>query len=109
MDRRGEGFSLGEIKRAGLAFCEAKRLETRIDKRRRTVHLKNVQVLKEHFMTFIPLLKIKGIGKAAGEELESADILNAYDSAHADINALTDKIPYPRKTLKRWGGEAKKY
>lgn len=106
--REGQGFSLEEIKRAGLTFREAKRLEIPIDKRRGTMHLKNVQTLKECFRTSIPLAEIRGIGKATEKELKSAGILDAYDLAQADINTLADKIPHSKKTLKRWQNEARK-
>lgn len=106
--REGRGFSLEEIKRAGLTPHEAKMLEIPVDKRRRTTHLKNVQTLKEHFGTSIPLSEIGGVGKATEEELKRADILDAYDLAYADINTLAEKVPYSNKTLKRWQGEARK-
>ena len=106
--REGRGFSLEEIKRAGLTSHEAKMLEIPVDKRRRTTHLKNVQTLKEHFGTSIPLSDIRGIGKATEEELKRAGILDAYDLAYADINTLAEKVPYSKKTLKRWQGEAGK-
>jgi len=70
--REGRGFSLEEIKRAGLTLHKAKLLEIPIDQRRRTTHLKNVETLKEHLQIPIPLTGIKGIGKATEEELKSA-------------------------------------
>ncbi len=45
--REGRGFSIGELKEAGLTLERAKRLGLRIDKRRRSVHSWNVKVLKE--------------------------------------------------------------
>ena len=45
--RRGRGFSLGEIRKAGLSLHEAKMLRIPIDKRRRTIHPQNVKRLKE--------------------------------------------------------------
>ena len=106
--RKGRGFSLGEIKQAGLGLHEAKMLEIHIDNRRRTVHLRNVEVLKEDFGTSIPLTEIKGIGKATQEKLERVDILDAYDLAHADINVLAEKVPYSKKKLRKWQSEARK-
>ena len=106
--REGRGFSLGEIRRAGLTLHEAKRLGIPVDKRRRTTHLRNVQMLKEQFGTSISLSEIKGIGKATEEELKRVGIMDAYDLAYADINTLAEKIPYSRKTLKKWQGEAGK-
>ena len=106
--REGRGFSLGEIKRAGLTLHEAKMLEIPIDKRRRTAHLKNVQTLKEQFGTSILLPEIMGIGKATEEELKRAGILDAYDLAHTDISTLAEKVPHSKRTLKRWQDEARK-
>ena len=106
--REGRGFSLEEIKRAGLTLHETKMLEIHIDKRRRTAHLKNVQILKQHFGTSIPLSQIRGIGKATEEELKRAGILDAYDLTHVDISTLAEKTSYSKKTLKRWQGEARK-
>ncbi len=105
--REGRGFSRGEIKRAGLTLHEAK-LEISIDNRRRTVHLENVQTLKEHFRKSVPLNKIKGVGKVAEGELKKADILDAYDLVDADIAILAQKVSHSEKTLKRWQSEARK-
>lgn len=106
--RGGRGFSLEEIKRAGLTVRQAKMLGIPIDKRRRTVHLKNVETLKEHYRAPISLLEVKGIGEAAEEELKGAGILDAYDLASTDIDTLAEKITRSKKTLKRWHDEAKK-
>ena len=106
--REGRGFSLEEIKRAGLTLHETKMLEIPIDKRRRTAHLKNVQTLKEQFRTSISLPEIRGIGKVTQEELKRAGILDAYDLANADINTLAEKVSHSKKTLKRWQSEAKR-
>jgi len=93
--REGRGFSLGEIRRAGLTLREAK-LEM------------NGQTLKEHFRNSLPLIKIKGVGKVAEGELKKADISDAYDLADADIAILAQKVSHSEKTLKRWQSEAKK-
>lgn len=107
--KAGYGFSLGEIKQAGLTRREVKRFRIPLDKRRRTAHKENVEILKEHFGVSIPLNEIKGIGKVAQEHLEKAGILDAYDLAHADITALAEKVSHSEKLLKRWQSEAKKY
>jgi large subunit ribosomal protein L13e len=106
--REGRGFSLGEIERAGLTLREAKILGTPVDKRRRTVHLKNIQTLKEHYGTSIPLSEIRGVGEATEEELRKAGILDAYDMAQVDISTLAEKVAHSKKTLRRWQNEARK-
>ena len=45
--RVGRGFSIGELKEAGLTLNDAKRLGIYIDKRRRSTHEENVKILKE--------------------------------------------------------------
>lgn len=44
--RSGKGFSLEEIKKAGLEQSEARKMKIPVDKRRRTVHDANVLELK---------------------------------------------------------------
>ncbi|MCX8153482.1 MAG: ribosomal protein L13e [Candidatus Bathyarchaeota archaeon] len=46
--RSGRGFSLQELKQAGLNVAEAKRLGFPVDKRRKTMHEQNVNVLKDY-------------------------------------------------------------
>lgn len=45
--REGKGFSLSELEKAGITIEEAKRLGIPVDKRRRTCHEWNVEVLKK--------------------------------------------------------------
>jgi len=46
--RVGKGFSIGELKAAGLKLEEARKLGLWIDKKRRSIHEWNVKVLKEY-------------------------------------------------------------
>lgn len=46
--REGRGFSKGELEAVGLDFKTALKLGLRIDKRRRSVHEWNIQILKEY-------------------------------------------------------------
>lgn len=45
--REGRGFSLGELKEAGITKDLARKLGIYIDERRRSVHEENVQALKK--------------------------------------------------------------
>jgi large subunit ribosomal protein L13e len=55
--REGRGFSLGELREAGLTPEKARRLGLYVDKRRRTVHPWNVEALRK----FIEELEKRGI------------------------------------------------
>lgn len=57
--RSGRGFSLREIKEAGLTPHDAKRLKVVIDKRRKTAHPQNIQALKEQYESLISPAKTK--------------------------------------------------
>jgi hypothetical protein len=45
--RKARGFSLGELKKAGLQELQARSMKVRIDKRRSTIHAHNVTSLTE--------------------------------------------------------------
>ncbi len=45
--RLGRGFSLGELKEAGISITEARKRGIPIDRRRRTVHPWNVEALNK--------------------------------------------------------------
>jgi len=45
--RKGRGFSLAELKEAGISLQEAKKLRIYVDKRRKSVHEENVEYLKK--------------------------------------------------------------
>lgn len=45
--RAGRGFGLGEIRKAGAAVAQLKKMKLRADKRRRSVHEANVEELKK--------------------------------------------------------------
>ncbi len=46
--RSGRGFSIEELKKAGLNRAEAKKLEIPVDERRKTAHDQNVEVIKAY-------------------------------------------------------------
>jgi len=45
--RLGRGFSLLELKEAGLSLQKAKKLDIPIDKRRKSVYKENIEALKK--------------------------------------------------------------
>ncbi len=45
--RKGRGFSLPELKEAGITLDVAKKLRIYVDKRRRSKHKENVEYLKK--------------------------------------------------------------
>lgn len=49
--RSGRGFSLEELKKAGLNPIQAKKLEIPVDSRRKTAHNQNVEAIKAYAET----------------------------------------------------------
>ncbi|EZQ06741.1 MULTISPECIES: ribosomal protein L13e [Acidianus] len=43
----GRGFSLGELKKAGITLSSAKEMKIRVDRRRKTINPENVELLKK--------------------------------------------------------------
>jgi large subunit ribosomal protein L13e len=54
--RKGRGFSLGELREAGLTAEKARKLGIYVDKKRKSVHEWNISALKEY------LEKLKALG-----------------------------------------------
>ncbi len=46
--RNGRGFSLEEIKNAGVTKVDARKMSLPVDCRRKTAHEENVEALKQH-------------------------------------------------------------
>lgn len=65
--REGRGFSEAELKEAGMALADAKRLSLRIDPRRRTKLDENVQALKT-MLNKVPKPKARRKPKGKGTE-----------------------------------------
>jgi hypothetical protein len=104
--RTGKGFSKKEIHEAGLTFHKVRMLGLPLDKRRRTIHPENVQLLRKH-CTVIPLTDIKGIGVEIALEMKEVGIISAQDLLDWDVAALSEKIRPSMKTLQKWQLQAR--
>lgn len=58
--RFGKGFSVGELKAAGLSVREALALKIPVDVRRQTSHEENIRVLREYIVRFSKKEGLKG-------------------------------------------------
>lgn len=105
--RKGRGFSVDEIQRAGLTLHKARMLSVSIDRRRRTSHPWNVQRLRSLHLV-VPLTEIRGIGEATSTELMEASVSDAHDLARCDVEKLSEKVRHSAKTLRKWQMEAKR-
>lgn len=105
--RKGRGFSIKEIQKAGLTLHKARMLKVPIDKRRGTLHNRNVQLLRRH-CTVIPLTDIKGIGVEFALELKEAGITSVQNLIYSDVDVLSEKIRRSVKTLRKWQLEAQR-
>ncbi|MCD6127448.1 MAG: ribosomal protein L13e [Methanomicrobia archaeon] len=65
--RKGRGFSLGEIKEAGVDIRKAKKLGFLVDRRRKTVYEENIRKLKELLKPPKPVKK-KAVKEKISEE-----------------------------------------
>ena len=98
--RKGKGFSRGELARAGITLENAMIHSIPLDKRRRTTHSWNVHALIA-WITVIPLVNVKGIGKVTAAKLKAVGINNARDLANCDLKELVTK-GFSETTLSRW-------
>ncbi len=104
--RNGRGFSIKEIREAGLTLHKARMLNLPIDKRRGTLHASNVQLLRRHCIV-IPLTEIKGIGNKIALELKEVGVTSVQDLIYCDVDDLSIKITSSAGTLKKWQLEAR--
>jgi large subunit ribosomal protein L13e len=132
--REGRGFSLEELKAAGVSLLEARRRALRVDRRRRSLHDLNVETLRKLFekkekevrraarkvtkgaggsatpakREGIPIEKIKGVGPKRVGQLAQAGITTAEGILEVDLEALSKKSGVPLKTLQKYVSEARK-
>lgn len=57
--RPGKGFSIGELKKAGLNLKQALKMGIPADSRRRTIHEENVKALKDYISNLKASVKPK--------------------------------------------------
>ena len=114
--RKGRGFSLGELREAGIGIAEAKKLGIAVDRRRRSLHRENVEELKriasqkpaEKKVRVVKLQEIKGVGPKKAEKLAKAGIRSANDLLNADLEEVSEKSGISVKVLKKLVDEAEK-
>lgn len=85
--RKARGFSLGELKEAGLKEFAARSKEIRVDKRRSTVHAQNVAALT---------------GLSASPLQEVATPTPSVEASAAVSEPI--KVPVPRKRKRKASG-----
>jgi len=118
--RKGKGFSIGEIKAAGINTDMAAKLGIPIDKRRKTVHEKNVENLKKYYQQFkneIEKSSLPKVDKKVIEELtkvpgvnihiarilaKKASILSIKDLVNSDVEELSKRTGYSKSRIRRW-------
>ncbi len=117
--RKGRGFSLRELKEAGLSLADARKLNIAVDRRRRSMHPENVEVLRkivtksraekvEKAEKRIELEEIKGVGPKKAEQLARAGIRSANDLLEADLEHVSEKSGISVKVLEKLRREAER-
>lgn len=88
--RRGRGFTIGELKEAGLTVKEARDMGLIVDVRRRSLHSENVEILKAYtkeMEEFVEALLAEEEAKPAAEEEVVSDLatLKALKKGEAEL------------------------
>lgn len=104
--RKGKGFSRGELAEAGMTLHDARIHNIPVDKRRRTSHSWNSQVLIA-LLKVIPLTAVKGIGEVTAAKLEAAGITTAQILAKSSRDELV-ALGFSETSILRWQQNAKK-
>jgi len=118
--RKGKGFSIGEIKAAGINIDMAIKLGIPVDKRRKTIREENVETLKKYCQEFEKELEETGlpkVDKKIVEELtkvpginvhiarilaKKASISSIEELINSDIDELSKKTGYSKSRIRRW-------
>ena len=79
--RKGRGFSLSELKKAGLDVVAAKKMHLMIDPRRRTIYDFNVDKLSKLAIENRTILKKPVATEKAGPVAEEAEQVEAVEAA----------------------------
>ena len=117
--RKGRGFSLRELQKAGITPLLARKLGIAVDLRRKSLRQENVEALKrieaekpakkeEKKETVVKLEDIKGVGPKKVEQFAKAGIKTANDLLKADLAEVSKKSGISVKVLERLIKEAEK-
>ena len=123
--RVGRGFSLGELKRAGITLQEAKKFKVSIDSRRRSVREENVKRLleekeiksKETEEAEVekekhegpPLDELSAVSKRVYNKLKEAGIETVEELSKLSPKILTETAGISEPTAKKIISAAKTY
>ena len=66
--RRGRGFSLGELKKAGIETVQAREMSLMVDPRRKSVYDFNVDILSKYAIEIRGTMSRKNVVATAGPE-----------------------------------------
>ncbi|WP_456474957.1 ribosomal protein L13e [Candidatus Pyrohabitans sp.] len=118
--RKGRGFSLRELQKAGIAPLLARKLGIAVDKRRKSLRQENIEMLKriaaekpvqkkeEKKEKIVKLEDIKGVGPKKVEQFAKAGIKTANELLKADLAEVSKKSGISVKVLERLVKEAEK-
>ncbi|NOZ59783.1 MAG: hypothetical protein GXO66_09475 [Euryarchaeota archaeon] len=118
--RRGRGFSLAELREAGLTPVQARKLGIAVDRRRKSLHPENVDTLRkiaaeqpaaekaERKEKVVKLEEIKGVGPKKARQLSEAGVKTANDLLRADLREVSEKSGISLRVLEKLRGEAER-
>ncbi len=118
--RKGRGFSLRELQEAGITPAQAKKLGIAVDRRRKSLHMENVEELKrivaqqaapkeeKKAEKVVKLEEIKGVGPKKAQQLAKAGVRTANDLLKADLKTVSEKSGISVKVLEKLAKEAEK-